>query len=67
MTTDTKHHDSPDTCKSGARCAECCELIPVSAGNEVHTREIDDVVYHFCGPDCYQKWRHSGDDYASRQ
>jgi hypothetical protein len=56
MTTQHNHPNGDETCNTGLRCAECCELIPTETGQEIHSREIDDVVVHFCGPDCYQRW-----------
>lgn len=55
MTTQYNHPNSDDTCNTGLHCAECCELIPNNPDTS-QTREIGDVVYHFCGPGCYQRW-----------
>lgn len=35
-------------------CNACMKEIPVS---EAHSGEADDYVRHFCGLDCYDKWR----------
>jgi len=36
-------------------CEICMKEIPSSAA---HTMEAEDYVYHFCGIDCYDKWKH---------
>ncbi len=48
------------SCQTGVRCAQCCELIPAGSDHEIHRREVNDVIYHFCGPDCYQRWQQRG-------
>jgi hypothetical protein len=35
-------------------CAICMKEIPLS---EAQSEEADDYVRHFCGLDCYAKWR----------
>ncbi|WP_126456674.1 DUF3330 domain-containing protein [Sulfuriflexus mobilis] len=35
-------------------CEVCLKVIPVS---EAVNEEADDYVRHFCGLDCYTKWR----------
>lgn len=41
-------------------CEQCCALIAPSGGAGI-TSETDDYVYHFCGPDCYTKWKERKD------
>lgn len=35
-------------------CEVCLKEIPVS---EAKMAEADEYVYHFCGLDCYARWR----------
>ncbi|MGR9108080.1 MAG: hypothetical protein ACU843_14230 [Gammaproteobacteria bacterium] len=56
MTTHANHRSDDSARNTGLRCAECRELIPSPTGREIHSREIDDVVVHFCGPGRYQRW-----------
>ena len=60
MTTQENNPADDKTCKTGVRCAQCCELIPNGADHTIHMREVDDVIYHFCGPECYQRWQQRG-------
>jgi hypothetical protein len=56
MTIHPNDRNDESTGYTGLRSAECCELIPNPTGREIHSREINDVVVHFCGPECYQRW-----------
>jgi hypothetical protein len=40
------------------RCDVCLKEIPVSEAKNV---EATDYVAHFCGLDCYQKWKAQGE------
>lgn len=62
MTTEQHHPNGDETCDTGLRCAECCQLIPAEAAHAVHSREIDEVVLHFCGSRCYQQWLARGEN-----
>jgi hypothetical protein len=44
-------------------CEVCLKEIPVS---EAEVTEVNDYVAHFCGLDCYQKWRDRADEIKSR-
>lgn len=35
-------------------CRECGEEIPPS---EARSAEGEDYVWHFCGPDCFERWQ----------
>ena len=61
MTSQQNQPNDNDTCNTGLYCAECCELIPTGSGHEIDSREVGDVVYHFCGPQCYQRWQERGE------
>lgn len=38
-----------------------CEICMKEIGHEEgETFEVDEYVHHFCGLECYSKWRHSG-------
>ena len=50
------HLKNGGDCNTGRRCAECCELIPTGSGHDIDTREAGAVLYHFCGPQCYDRW-----------
>lgn len=50
----TDKSNEQDTCQSGQRCETCCELIPPSSGL---SQDVRDVIYHFCGPDCLERWQ----------
>jgi len=58
--TSQRNQNSDDTCDTGLQCAQCCELIPSASESEIHTREVGDVVYHFCGSECYRRWMERG-------
>ena len=40
--------------KEGLACEICLKEIPAS---EVKSEEANDYVAHFCGLDCYDKWK----------
>lgn len=65
MTTHNKRQGSDNTCNAGPRCGVCCELIPSGSTYSTHSREIDEVIYHFCGPECYQRWQQRGIEHSS--
>jgi len=48
------------TCKTGERCENCCELIPAGFDQDIYTHELGDIVYYFCGENCYLKWQQKG-------
>ena len=43
-------------------CKVCLKEIPVS---EAKMAEADEYVYHFCGLECYAKWRAQEEPEAS--
>ena len=45
----------PSTSAAPIACSVCQREIPVSAAV---WREGSDYVAHFCGLDCYDRWRH---------
>lgn len=38
-------------------CEVCMKEIPVS---EARSSEASDYVHHFCGAECYEKWKKQG-------
>ncbi len=48
---------SPD--EPQVSCAVCLKEVPLS---EAHTAEAVDYVAHFCGLECYEKWRHQPEE-----
>ncbi len=46
-----------ETCNTGKNCEYCCELIPAPSDHDIYTQELGDIVYFFCGKDCYEKWQ----------
>lgn len=51
------NHDKPVELES-VRCEVCMKEVPVS---EATVPEATDYVVHFCGLECYQKWKEQGD------
>ncbi|MCK4742427.1 MAG: DUF3330 domain-containing protein [Sulfuriflexus sp.] len=49
--TDKKHPEETDT----VSCEVCLKEVPAS---EARIEEASDYVRHFCGMECYNKWRH---------
>jgi len=45
-------NDAKDTEK--VKCETCLKEVPAS---EAHLEEAEDYVIHFCGLDCFDKWR----------
>lgn len=45
-------------------CEICMKEIPRDLAK---TEEAAEVVYHFCGMDCYAKWQQLGDDRRTRE
>lgn len=45
-------NDEKDT--EQIKCELCLKQVPLS---EAHLEEAEDYVIHFCGLDCYDKWR----------
>ena len=39
-------------------CDVCLKEIPAEHAQSV---ESDEYVHHFCGLECYEKWRHKGE------
>ena len=39
-------------------CDTCLKEIP---STDAHNVESDEYVHHFCGLDCYDRWRHKGE------
>lgn len=49
----TNHNNPPMTTEHVA-CEICMKEVPIS---EATVPEATDYVVHFCGLDCYQKWK----------
>jgi hypothetical protein len=50
-------HDKPVELES-VQCAVCMKEVPIS---EATVPEASDYVVHFCGLECYEKWKEQGD------
>ena len=33
-----------ETCNTGKRCENCCELIPTGSDHDIYTQELGDIV-----------------------
>ncbi|MCU7835308.1 MAG: DUF3330 domain-containing protein [gamma proteobacterium symbiont of Taylorina sp.] len=51
----TEHENEKNTGSDQIACKICLKEIPIS---EAKSEEATDYVAHFCGLDCYDKWRH---------
>ena len=47
-------NEKPETEQDQVECEVCLKEIPVS---EAKSEEASGYVAHFCGLDCYDKWR----------
>lgn len=54
---DMTHHDKPVELES-VQCEVCLKEVPLS---EATVPEATDYVVHFCGLECYEKWKEQGD------
>lgn len=49
-----------ERCNINYSCKECCAEIASSSGYGI-SAEVDEYVYHFCGQECYEKWKNRTD------
>jgi len=47
---------------TGGRCAVCENEVPLS---EAPVREASDYMAHYCGLECYERWRRMADAFVS--
>lgn len=55
-------HDKPIDLDS-VKCEMCLKEVPVS---EATIPEASDYFVHFCGLECYEKWKRQGDESKSQ-
>ncbi|ALP54043.1 hypothetical protein Tel_13385 [Candidatus Tenderia electrophaga] len=48
-------NDSLKSKQDSVKCEVCMKEVPLS---EAKSAEANEYVAHFCGLDCYAKWRH---------